>query len=440
VTIYTVTGLMYGDEGKGTTTDFLASQGKSLVVRHNGGPQAGHNVVLSNGKHHEFSQFGSGTFSGADTFLSKHMLINPSDMLLEAEHLNSLGVNDLWERMYIDEEARIITPFHIALNRLKSYARGESCGRGVGEAMRQDIERPNLTIRVKDIMFTNLAMVSLERKLETLREYLFKQWSSNFIVDMSHSEVKMLKDESLSAKLAGAYHDWRAMGWKVVDGRQFLTAALRVEDYEHIVFEGAQGVLLDEWHGFHPFTTWSTTTDANALSLLKESGWGGPVERLGVTRAYATRHGAGPFVSESLGLHFDEPHNTTGQYQGAFRQGHLDLVALRYAIGEMHNQDHPLKLVVTHLDRAETWAVVDNYHTRQFHNIHDIMFNPDPQDLTRQEELTDQLMKTVPVYGPNVSSTTDELLAKLEQIAPVALQSYGPTAKDKSWTYQVVHT
>jgi adenylosuccinate synthase len=440
MTIYTVTGLGYGDEGKGTTVDFLARQAKSLVVRHNGGNQAGHNVVLNNGKHHEFSQFGSGTFAGSDTFLSKHMLINPGDMLLEAEHLNSLGVNDLWERMHIDLEARVITPFHVALNRMMAYARGESCGKGIGEAMRQDLDRPDLTIRVKDVLFLNVAFVSLTQKLEDLREYLLRfsyriagyTWGPT-----PKPDEAILKDEHLPSKLAEDYWDWRALGWKAVEGRQFLTAALRLDPYEHIIFEGAQGVLLDEHHGFHPFTTWSTTTDANALSLLKEAGWGGPVERLGVTRAYATRHGVGPFVSEDSSLHFEEPHNTTGQFQGAFRQGHLDLVALRYARGVMYNENHSLKLVVTHLDRAESWNVVDDYHTRQFHNIHDIAFRSNPKNLARQEELTKQLMTTVPVYG-NGTFISADVIALLENIAPVAVASYGPTAKDKTWIIQVV--
>ncbi|MCP9971471.1 adenylosuccinate synthetase [Actinomadura madurae] len=86
-----------------------------------------------------------------------------------------------------------------------------------------------------------------------------------------------------------------------------------------VVFEGAQGVLLDEWHGFHPYTTWSATTFANAETLLAEAG--GTALRLGVLRAYATRHGPGPFVTEDPVLTADlpEPHNGTGRWQGAFR-------------------------------------------------------------------------------------------------------------------------
>lgn len=429
MTIYTVTGLGYGDEGKGTTVDFLARQGSALVVRHNGGPQAGHNVVLANGKHHEFSQFGSGTFAGADTFLSRFMLVNPLDMLLEADHLNSLGVNDLWQRLHIDMEARIITPYHVALQRLQAYARGESCGKGIGEAMRQDLARPDLTIRVKDLMFTNLAMASLAHKLEDLRRYLAVQAPSG-------PDFDVLTNPDLADQLVKRYHDWRAMGWFVVDEREVMGVTLRVKDYEHIIFEGAQGVLLDEWDGFHPYTTWSTTTDANALALLKEAGWGGPVQRLGVTRAYATRHGAGPFVTQADDLDHHEPYNVTGLFQGEFRRGDLDLVALRYAVEICHNIDG---LVVTHLDRARGyaryWRYVDRYAYQNLVEIDRIRL-PIDRDLDKRQELTKTLMQCTPLTRKAVS--TEELLEVLGQIAPIAIESHGPTADDKTWVNQVV--
>ena len=120
MTVYIVTGLGYGDEGKGSTVDFLARRGDAtLVVRHNGGPQAGHNVVTSDGKHHTFSQFGAGTLAGAETYLSEFMLINPGNMLREADHLVELGVSNPFDTMHVDLNARIVTPFHVALNRLR---------------------------------------------------------------------------------------------------------------------------------------------------------------------------------------------------------------------------------------------------------------------------------------------------------------------------------
>ena len=101
-----------------------------------------------------------------------------------------------------------------------------------------------------------------------------------------------------------------------------------------VIFEGAQGVLLDEWQGFHPYTTWSTTTLANADRLLEEAGYTGARTRVGITRAYATRHGAGPLVTEEAELTraLPDPSNQFGAWQRGFRVGWLDLVMLQYAL------------------------------------------------------------------------------------------------------------
>lgn len=411
--IYIVTDLGYGDSGKGTTVDFLARQGNSLVVRHNGGPQAGHNVVLPDGHHHEFSQFGSGHFAGASTFLSKHMLINPADMLYEAEHLGNP-----WRSLSIDMEAKIITPFHVALNRVKSYARGESCGRGIGELMRQDIDRPDLTIRVKDLMFTNLAFVKLEGRLQALREYLGLDAPDG-------PESVAFRGDWDAESLIGMYHNWRAMGWYAVDGGWLGEQG---KNYDHLIFEGAQGVLLDESHGFHPYTTWSTTTHDNALSLLNEIDYfepGHDVTRLGVTRAYMTRHGAGPFVTEDPSLSYSEPHNTTGTYQGAFRQGHLDLGALKYAIEACGGIDG---LVVTHLDRSDVWRYCDSYRIKVHHD----------HDLERQGRQTNNLFNIRPWYSQSSHTNTEGLLGTLADIAPIHIISHGPTHADKQWVRKEV--
>ncbi len=119
------------------------------------------------------------------------------------------------------------------------------------------------------------------------------------------------------------------------------------------VFEAAQGVLLDEWQGFHPYTTWSTTTLHHADTLLGEAHYSGDTTRIGITRAYATRHGAGPFVTEDAALTTMLPDaaNMQGDWQGGFRVGWLDLVMLRYACEVVGPLD---ALAVTCLDRVAT--------------------------------------------------------------------------------------
>src|SRR5271169_2634863 len=111
---FQVVDLAFGDSGKGTITDYLAARHNAdLVVRFNGGPQAGHNVVLPDGRHHTFAQFGSGSFlPGLRTLLSRFMLIEPYAMLNEAAHLASLGCTDILSRTIIDERCIVITPLH----------------------------------------------------------------------------------------------------------------------------------------------------------------------------------------------------------------------------------------------------------------------------------------------------------------------------------------
>src|SRR5262249_25636092 len=115
-----------------------------------------------------------------------------------------------------------------------------------------------------------------------------------------------------------------------------------------VVFEGAQGVLLDEWAGFHPHTTWSTCSFEGALSLLQEAGHTGEVVRWGVLRTYLVRHGHGPMPTEAAALRaLPELHNEDGPWQGAVRRGWPDALLARYAAGVCQGVD---RLALTHMD------------------------------------------------------------------------------------------
>jgi adenylosuccinate synthase len=115
-----VVGMAYGDEGKGATVDLLVrKRNAGLVVRFNGGPQALHNVVTPDGRHHSFAQFGSGTFvPGVRTHLSKFMLVDPMALVTEADELRKVGVLDALQRISVDPRALIITPFQREVNRI----------------------------------------------------------------------------------------------------------------------------------------------------------------------------------------------------------------------------------------------------------------------------------------------------------------------------------
>lgn len=425
-------GLGFGDEGKGGTVDYLTRQHKShLTVRYNGGAQAAHTVVLADGRHHTFSQFGSGTLAGAKTFLSEHMILNPIALLPEAQHLASLGVSSPLGQLIIDRDALITTPYHVAANRLLEMSRSNrhgSCGMGVGQTMQDWLQVGNNSLFVRDFGDYDTFIAKIKGVQKRMQDRI------NFL----RSDLSALKSERVDAELAkldgphgaadlfGAFQE--VMRKSSLVGPEFFDEALKKENT--IIFEGAQGVLLDESFGFHPFTTWTDITFNNAYSLIEDYRKHS-ILRLGVLRAYATRHGAGPFVTEDASLKYAEPHNGNGDWQHGFRQGHFDLVMARYAIKALDGVDG---LVVNHLDQITgPQKVCTGYTSTTNVSLTDLAL---PRDQVAQKRLTDYLAKAKPTYvtvGTNAYPLEEEFLCFLEEnlTSPIALCSFGPTAADK---------
>ncbi|MFG1857653.1 adenylosuccinate synthetase [Actinomadura geliboluensis] len=403
-----VVDLGFGDAGKGTVVDHLcATRPVDVVVRFNGGAQAAHNVVAGDGRHHTFAQFGSGTFTpGVRTHLSRFMLVDPLALAAEADHLRSLGVGDALDRLTVDRDAPLTTPYHRAANRARETARGAarhgSCGMGIGETASYALAHADAP-RAGDC----LEPARLRRRLAAVRDW----YRDAFPGGPGVPDV-----DACAAAFA-------AFGERVaIVGGGHLHGPLRGGT---AVFEGAQGVLLDEWHGFHPYTTWSTTTFANAETLLAEAG--ASAARLGVLRAYSTRHGPGPFVTEDPALTAGLPdrHNGTGPWQGAFRVGHLDAVALRYALDAAGGADG---LAVTHLDVAGARPDLRVARAYEIDGARVERLETGPPDLDRQAVLTRRLLRARPVYAPlgDAVATVEDALG-----TPVVLRSYGPTSAAK---------
>ncbi|HTL30465.1 MAG TPA: adenylosuccinate synthetase, partial [Tepidisphaeraceae bacterium] len=329
---FLVIDLAFGDCGKGTIVDFLTRRfDVRTVVRFNGGPQAGHNVVTPDGRHHTFAQFGSGSLiTGVRTILSSYMLIEPYAMFREAEHLQSIGVRDPLSHLTIDARCLVITPAHQAANRIRELARGANahgtCGMGIGETVQDSIASPHLLLRAGDLWNRQKTQAILrlvtDLKLSQLGDEIDRCGGSA----RARAAIATLRDPTWISTAVDVYAS--------LAREASIVEMIDLPIDGHVIFEGAQGVLLDGTHGYHPHTTWSTTTFWNADMLLNQLNWPGDRVRIGVLRNYFTRHGVGPFVTEdnSLHPHLPEPHNDASGWQGKFRVGVFDAAAARYAI------------------------------------------------------------------------------------------------------------
>lgn len=314
-----IIGLGFGDEGKGLFTDYLsASHPNSLVVRYNGGQQAGHTVVSQNFRH-VFSNFGSGTFRGIPSYFSKYCTVYPLAILKELEILISKGINPV---LYIDKLTPVTTPLDIAFN--QKYSSYGTVGVGFGSTLQR--EENLFSLKFLDLYYSNV----FQSKLENIRSY-YNEFRDLDIRDFINSIDIIKKLDNI----------------KISDGLP--------KQFDSYIFEGAQGLLLDKDIGFFPFVTRSNTGSVNIVNILGNQ----ELEFFLITRAYQTRHGMGPLSNEgipnNIKLDLLET-NIENRYQGKFRYGILDLSLLEYAIQRdeyiLNSKDK--NLVITCLDQIES--------------------------------------------------------------------------------------
>lgn len=418
---WVVVDLGFGDAGKGSITDFLVrDQSAGLVVRFNGGAQAGHNVITPDGRHHTFSQFGSGSFvAGTKTLLGPDFLLHPWGMLIESEHLERAGVTDIWQRTAIDGRCRLITPYQQATNRIREQLRGANahgtCGIGIGECAADSLDHPHDTLRAQDLHDPKTLRSKLVMQRRRKRAALVTMHGASTL-----SDFRIFDDNDMIDHIVDVWSSIAAQMW-ITTPQQSHTL---ITDTPRVVFEGAQGVLLDEDHGFHPHTTWSHCTAKGAMDLIDDRA----VTRLGLTRGVMVRHGAGPLPTHRADLTaaLPEPHNENDGWQGQFRVGDLDLVLLRYALAVCGDIDG---LVMTHLDRLSTPVQV----CTQYADGTTALPVGLPGDLNHNAALCQQLFSAQPTLTP-----TSDPIATVEAGTgcPVLLTSHGPAAGDKRWRHR----
>lgn len=314
-----VLGTQWGDEGKGKVVDLLTEQA-AAVTRFQGGHNAGHTLVID-GKKTILHLVPSGVLRAeVACFIGNGVVLSPEALLEEIRMLENSGV-PARERLGISEACPLILPYHVAIDHARELARGKAAigttGRGIGPAYEDKVARRGL--RVGDLMHRERVAAKLGEVLD-YHNFVLK----NFFKTNGFDFQQML---DLCIEYAGQISPL------IVDVPARLTALRRQN--ANILFEGAQGTLLDIDHGTYPFVTSSNTTAGGAAT-----GSGvGPLDLdyvLGITKAYTTRVGAGPFPTElfdKMGEHLATRGHEFGATTGRPRRcGWFDAVALRRSL------------------------------------------------------------------------------------------------------------
>ena len=338
-----VVGAGFGDEGKGSFVNHLCSQSQNpLIIRFNGGHQAGH-TVLHEGIRHTFSSFGSGTLQGIPTYWSKFCTFFPTAIYNEYKQLQKIGINPI---IYIDPLCPVTTPYDVLANhkeeRLNNHG---SVGVGFGTTIKR--HESYYKLYFQDIFNRTV----LEAKMSCIKQY-YREVNNDYesvIEDKLNAWYKCIDElilEDVISKSKMGFKDLRYDYEGTKSGDMFYK-----DKFDHIIFEGAQGILLDMDFGFFPNVTRSNTTNKNVIQLISELNLP-KINKMDIyymTRCYQTRHGVGymsnretivtispehkrHIIVEKDLINIENEINIDGGHQGIFRKSFLDLDLLKYAI------------------------------------------------------------------------------------------------------------
>ena len=415
-----VIGAQWGDEGKGKVIDLLTKQAEA-VVRFQGGHNAGHTLVI-NGEKTVLHLIPSGIFNDVKCIIGNGVVLHIPTLFEEIESLAEKGVN-IEDNFLISSQCPLILPTHILLDNARERALGNKAigttGRGIGPAYEDKVGRR--TIHLIDLLDPN----KFREKLQHLMEY------HNFLLkNHFHSDTSDIKEvEEL----------WLSFASKI---SPFVAdTSLEINDLlsndKKILFEGAQGSMLDIDHGTYPFVT-SSNTVAGAASTGSGVGPGVLNKILGITKAYTTRVGSGPFPTElddANGKHLADVGVEFGATTGRPRRcGWLDLVALRRAIVN-NSISHLCLTKLDVLDGLEEINVAVEY--KLSGKVFSIMPNLNDHDLEKCQPIYKSFkgwkeqtsgmrdIEDLPDQAKNFISSIEKLLG-----IKIYLMSTGPDRKD----------
>lgn len=411
-----VLGAQWGDEGKGKIVDCLTEK-VAAVVRYQGGHNAGHTLIID-GEKTVLHLIPSGILrKNTHCYIGNGVVVCPTALLKEIQGLEERGV-DVTSRLHISGNAPLILPYHIALDQAREAARGKDAigttGRGIGPAYEDKVARRGL--RALDLTDPE----RLKTRVHALAEL------HNFML------VNFYKQDAIDAEQVIA--DLLSMRDKIVPMITDVTADLEkvMQAGEPILYEGAQGSLLDVDHGTYPFVTSSNTT-AGAVA----TGTGiGPLylnEVLGIMKAYQTRVGSGPFPTElfdAVGQEMGERGQEFGATTGRSRRcGWLDMVALKRSI----TNNSMSALVLTKLDVLDNLSEIKICVAYRYRGEEITYF---PADATMLEAC-EPIYETLPGWQSETFGVTDlnalpeaakSYIKRVEELAgvPITIVSTSP--------------
>lgn len=367
-----VIGANFGDEGKGLMTDYFASQAKenekTIVVLHNGGAQRGHTVETPGGIRYVFHHLGAGTFVRAHTYFADSFIVNPVIFRREYEELHKMGV---YSCVYMHKNCKFTTIYDMLINQVIEIDRGTakhgSCGMGVFETIYRNRKgfkfAKEATIKPLDMTvweFHNLSYMDKIDFLTTVKDYY---------VEQRISELKLKKENPLVQTVLNSEV---AIGNFIDDFKFLIEHTIFTEGdflacYDNVIFEGGQGLLLDQHNmDYFPHLTPSNTGMENPHKILTELNYKGFVEACYVSRSYLTRHGAGRFDEECAKAEINKDMvdftNVPNPFQDTLRYGKLNAKELSnrcYKDAHQYKDNLLLEvsIAITHINECYNYTI-----------------------------------------------------------------------------------
>ncbi|MDB1949472.1 adenylosuccinate synthase [Clostridium tertium] len=317
---FVVLGAQWGDEGKGKMTDYLAEEAE-VIVRFQGGNNAGHTVEVGD-KQYKLHLIPSGIlYDNKLNIIGNGVVVDPKALFTEIDYLEGEGIKVTPEKLIVSDRAHVIMPYHKILDKLKEKARGKNdigtTGKGIGPCYTDKFERSG--IRVCDLIKENIFKEKLKENIDSKNKYIVNVLGGE---ELNYNEI-LSEYLELAERLKPYVQDTSV---RLYD---------EIKQDKTVLFEGAQGMLLDIDYGTYPYVTSSNTT---ACGVASGSGIGPTMvtNAVGIAKAYTTRVGKGPFPTEldnEIGGWIREKGHEYGVTTGRSRRcGWLDAVILKTTV------------------------------------------------------------------------------------------------------------